>query len=680
MSETGIKTSQRVSRSCVECSRRKIRCDKKSPCNPCVRRNAGNSCRRPIVRVRGQLTVYADSDAGSAEDVQLEDLLRERGALRAQIAELETALALSKPCAHSRTSESTDYSAPSASLEDLVPAFEQFDIGITTNGPREGGEKDLIDSLYEPAADPIYLLLPSKDASVQLVTFSLHRLGWLHCAVDADVFFGEHKDFWQSTQLGTGIERERRPWLVVYLAVLAVGILYSDPEEIPDVTQLPQLGMPLADPVSIAVHTSRLWYEAALKELERYGFAGSPSLPVVQALSVLTLCHSNFGEHQREWLITGFATNMARCLDMHKLGNEVNISRDLCRRPEWSTPSQRELGRRLWWACVIRDWLASWSRPPSISPASFCCYVSTISRQDDYILPRGLMTDSPASHESNTLAPPSPAHYHSIMCRVSYIIYLYIKANTHQTNLKFIKAIEEVETVRRDLPLHLSPSFPANEDDRIWESQHPWIPFQRYLIHYVLDFITLTIARVLIPKDAEDDPINSRHLALQSANRILNYYAAPAPRMYRLVWVVSASTVASAIYVSLDMLANPHDYRGDAKLRIINLLRMAFLELKKHSEVAIHAAKGSAVLEGLLPVLERHDTELPGVPRTIHELLQQLSMAAHSTSNDLSNSAPAMDGFAHHGNYENIDMFDGIGNTLQETFAFEDWDEVFAQM
>jgi hypothetical protein len=356
MSEAAIKTSQRVSRSCVECSRRKIRCDKKSPCAPCVRRNAGNSCRRPIVRVRGQLTVYADSDAGSAEDVQLDDLLRERGALRAQIAELETALALSKPCAHSRTSESTDYSAPSASLEDLIPAFEQFDIAITTNAAREGGEKDLIDRLYEPAADPIYLLLPSKDASIQLITFSLQTLGWLHCAVDADVFFREHEEFWQSTQIGAGIERERRPWLVVYLAVLAVGILYSNPEEIPDANQLPQLGMPLDNPVSIAVHTSRLWYEAALKELERYGFAGLPSLPVVQALSVLTLCHSNFGEHQREWLITGFATNMARCLDMHKLGNEVNISKDLCKRPEWSSPSQRELGRRLWWACVIRDW------------------------------------------------------------------------------------------------------------------------------------------------------------------------------------------------------------------------------------------------------------------------------------------------------------------------------------
>ncbi|KAI4678695.1 uncharacterized protein J4E84_008513 [Alternaria hordeiaustralica] len=258
-------------------------------------------------------------------------------------------------------------------------------------------------------------------------------------------------------------------------------------------------------------------------------------------------------------------------------------------------------------------------------------------------------------------------------------LYIYIKANTHQTNLKFIKAIEEVQTVRRDLPLHLSSNFPANEDDRIWELEYPWIPFQRYQIHFVIDFLLLTIARVLSPEHPDDDP-NFRQLALQSANNLLSYYAKPVPRVYRLVWVISASTVAAAIYVSLDMLANPHDYRGDAKLRIINLLRMAFTELRKHSAVAVHAAKGSAVLEGLLPVLERHDTELPGTSRTIHELLQQLSMADHSNTNDLSNSAPPMDGFAHHGNYENIDMFDGIGSTLNATYGFDDWDEVFAQM
>jgi hypothetical protein len=215
-------------------------------------------------------------------------------------------------------------------------------------------------------------------------------------------------------------------------------------------------------------------------------------------------------------------------------------------------------------------------------------------------LPSSCIVGSPSSSESTNLEPPSPAHYHSIMCRISYIVYVYIKANTHRTRLKFAKAIEEIEIVRRDLPLHLSSSFPATEDDKQWETEHPWIPFQRYLIAYVIDFVLLSIARVLIPTNPEDDSANSRQLALQSASRILNRYATPVPRVYRLVWTVSAATVAAAVYISLDMLANSHDYRGDSRLQTINLLKQASVEFKKHTVVAAHAAKGSVFLDGLL--------------------------------------------------------------------------------
>lgn len=362
MDEQGIKTSQRVSRSCVECGRRKIRCNKKSPCQPCIRRNVAHECRRPIARVRGQLTIYADTnnsdiDVDSTRNPQIDLLLRERDALQAQVAELETALALSKPCAHSDASASADHSRHSTSIEDLIPSLEQFDIGIKSDSNALAiTEKEIANRLYEPATDPIFLLLPSRDASTKLVHFSLQTLGWLHCAVDADDFLNEHDDFWERTQLGVGIDPESRPWLTIYLALLAVGILYFDPGDVPDIAHLPQLGLAISDPVDLAVHTSRIWYEAALKEIEKHGCSGTPSLLVVQALSVLTLCHSNFGEHQREWLFTGFATNMARCLDMHKLGSEIACSADIRRRQEWSTSSQRELGRRLWWACVIRDW------------------------------------------------------------------------------------------------------------------------------------------------------------------------------------------------------------------------------------------------------------------------------------------------------------------------------------
>ena len=235
--------------------------------------------------------------------------------------------------------------------------------------------------------------------------------------------------------------------------------------------------------------------------------------------------------------------------------------------------------------------------------------------------------------------------------------------------------------MQRDLPLHLSPSFPANEDDRQWELEHPWIPFQRYLITYVLDFLLLSIARVLIPKRPEDNPTTFRQLALQCANRILEHYALPVPRVYRLVWTVSAATVAAAIYMALDMLANPHDYRGNARTRIISLLKQASTELGKHSIVAVHAAKGHGVLEGLLPLLEQNDFEFPRVPRTIHDLLQQLSRAQQDVlPTTLPNLAAGLDGLTHVGNYEDINMFDGLGNTMEGNFDLNDWDNVFLQL
>lgn len=644
--DEGIKTSQRVSRSCVECGRRKIKCDKKSPCQPCIRRNVAHECRRPITRVRGQLTVgvvatVSELGENDYDNPHLAELMRERGALHARIAQLETALALSKPCAHSHVSSTIDSTQPSTALEDIVPAFEQFDLGLKHDEnptTTDMSEKDTIDCLYDPSTDPILLLLPSREASDQFVRFTLQTLGWLHCAVDISLFLKEHDVFWDKIQLGVGIDRGDRPWLAVYLALLAVGILYCSTEDLPTVAHLPQLGQPSDDLVQVTVHTSRLWYEASLKEIERHGFSGTASLPVVQALAILTLCHSNFGEHQREWLFTGFATNMARCLDMHKLGSETACSKELCSRHEWSTPAQRELGRRLWWTCVIRDWsvtghitnlyrwltqpvrLGVWSRPPSISPASFCCQLETQVRLD------------------SNVATPTPFHYHSIMSRLAYIFYIYIKANTHHTRPKFAKAIEEIRAVKESLPLYMSPMFPATIDDEDWERENPWVPFQRYLITHVLEFMQLSIARILATKELGDDAGKYRALAVESAKAILYSYSTLVPRFYRLVWTVSASAAASAIYVSLDMIAYPHEYQGETKNNMIELLRQTSQEMKNHAAVAMHAAKGSMIIESVLPFLRQEHTTISSPPQSLPDILRQLSASTQSPGYSLSTS------------------------------------------
>jgi hypothetical protein len=218
------------------------------------------------------------------------------------------------------------------------------------------------------------------------------------------------------------------------------------------------------------------------------------------------------------------------------------------------------------------------------------------------------------------------------MSRLAYIFYMYIKANMHQTPPKLLKAIEEIQKVRRNLPLHLSQHFPANDDDREWEQQHEWVTFQRYLMTIVLDFLELGIARVIVSRDTEDDPERSRKLAIACANRILHNYSLQVPRPYRLVWTVSAAVVAAAVYISLDMLANPHDYRDNVKAQTTELLSHAAAELKRHSEVAMHAAKGCTMIENLLLLVSQDPPAVPRTPCTVHDLVKELSSSHQDVS------------------------------------------------
>jgi hypothetical protein len=261
------------------------------------------------------------------------------------------------------------------------------------------------------------------------------------------------------------------------------------------------------------------------------------------------------------------------------------------------------------------------------------------------------------------------------MCRLAYIFYIYIKANTHQTPPKLTKAIEEIQNARKDLPLHLSQHFPVTDEDREWELLHPWVPFQRYLLTHVLDFLELGIARVLVSRKTEDQSAEYRKLAVSSANRILRNYTIRVPRVYRLVWTVSAATVAASVYISLDMLANPHDYREDHKVETVDLLTHASMELKKHADVAIHAAKGSAIIERLLPLVSQEQTMVSHPPRTVHDLVQQLSASDRNTELNYSALTPPDMSAAYIGTYEHNEPFGQFEGRFDEAFGINEWDE-----
>ncbi|KIW05080.1 uncharacterized protein PV09_04228 [Verruconis gallopava] len=532
---------------------------------------------------------------GSLDDDTLSALLKERSALRSQIAQLEVALALSKPSASHEARTVEDSSQPE--FEELVPALEQFDLD-----PKfDSNANPVLQQLWTPGNDPLYMLLPTRSASRTLVEFALTTFGWLHCAVRADCFLEQHENFWNHLEAGHTVEEEQRPWLSLWLSLLSVGLMYISADDIPDQTDLPRdiISEP-ADKIAYAVDVSRMWYESALQELHRSSFLRKPTIESIQTILVLTLCNSNNGEHQQEWVLLGACINMARSLDMHRLGSEQSFSNDLSTRPVWATPANRELGRRMWWNLVICDWLGPWSRPPSISPASFCCSISGNGRFDHEVLP--------SSSSGGTSSSPSPVQYLTVMARLAYIFYIYFKANATRTAMKTTKALDEIDAVRRSLPLHLSPHFPANSDDFEWEKQHPWVTFQRYQISVVIDFMVLATARSLAIARHIEDKQKYRTIATAAARRLLLSFTGTAPRFFKLLWSSSASAVAAGIFLTLDYLISQsmNEPKSAQYLNeLLALIQSAISIMRQNSVVTVHAENGVTILLELCNICQQ---------------------------------------------------------------------------
>ena len=286
----------------------------------------------------------------------------------------------------------------------------------------------------------------------------------------------------------------------------------------------------------------------------------------------------------------------------------------------------------MWATIIICDWLGSWSRPTSISPASFCCQISGQELLDFEVLPT---LTTPVDDTSV-----SPVQYLATMRKLAYVFYVYIKSNSHHNATKFEKAMEEINTIRRSLPLHLTHAFPANEDDEAWESMHPWIPFQRYLIATIIEFMQLSIARILAIAGNANEHARYKTLARTSASKILqSYVRVDIPRVYRLLWIVSASTVAAGVYTALDQLMEVQStdtYIGGN----LELIRQASSLLQQNAAVAIHGVKGSSVLNRLLLLLQKQPAgvsvpfeSLTGLLASLdHEELRQ-SRSAHQDNN-----------------------------------------------
>lgn len=257
--------------------------------------------------------------------------------------------------------------------------------------------------------------------------------------------------------------------------------------------------------------------------------------------------------------------------------------------------------------------LSPWSRPPSISPSSFCCTLSSHSPYDNDVIPSRLSASSSGQI-------PSPVQYLGVMGQLSYIFYIYLKANAARTIMKSTKALEEIEAVKKGLQLHLSSQFPANADDARWEASLPWIATQRNQLAMVFDFMILAISRSLAFAGQLEDRSKYRTMAVNAARQLLWRFNTKLARFQKLLWSSSASAVAAGIFLALDYILSQDspDARSTEYLHeLLPLVHRTMDALEQNAQVTIHAEKGVGILRQLYTACQQWPHGSGGLsPRT----------------------------------------------------------------
>ncbi|KAL2890431.1 hypothetical protein HOO65_020973 [Ceratocystis lukuohia] len=324
-SSTGHNTrvSQRASRSCTECKRRKIRCDKTVPCSQCIRAKAPAKCRIEMVELT---TKYTKSRQ------EIEFLHRLKTSLTA------TSLAEANDLISSRLTLLETGQEPvkprkpvprgsSDHFHDVLndqQTDETFDIAKTLMRLGRGypNPADVLDQTVPDSEFSLAVIESAPDVGIarKLVIYYLEHLSWHHPVLHHGEFLSQCESFWATGDMITP------QWACVYFAVLSASA-YNLPESLCDATYTRQ----------ILRQRSEFWYQQMFNTLFCTDY---------------TLNHS--GQAVRQMVLLSSSLRIAQCLGYAaQTPSRPIASGELF---DLSAKITEEVQRRIWWQILVQDY------------------------------------------------------------------------------------------------------------------------------------------------------------------------------------------------------------------------------------------------------------------------------------------------------------------------------------
>ncbi|GAM39697.1 hypothetical protein TCE0_034r11453 [Talaromyces pinophilus] len=479
-----VRKSQRAPTACARCAQRKVKCDKKIPCKPCLARGLESTCVREVVCVRGRYTSPRPAP-GSSAPLTYDQLIEENSRLKT---ELEN---------YKRSSYQPLQQQQQQQDESLIQILEsQVHLPATTT-PRQRKVWHRSD-----------IVMPSRECSDALLEHGFVWTSWIHFGIHIQTFRREHEMNWSNRDQQQLLEGSEPLWLAIYFGFIAMSLMFMNEQEalVAD--------LPSADPGQL-IHN---WYDATIFFMHEADFLRIHDIRAVQAIAILLGLAKNVGDFNLQPVLQATGLRIGHCLGIDRAA-PTSLSAD---------PILQEVSHRVWWTMVICEWLQRPDSAPLIHETDFDVPLPLNLTDEELLDP--YLREHPDEVEDH----PRPVQYHHTMIGLAQVRYRFkmeltrLRQDHRDDNEQYSKRLEELVS-RSDealanlivqLPNHLSSENLEDED-----GDETCVIWQRISLSLSFLFYRMAVNRELQDRWVESSSsftARSQAICLASAHAIVS--------------------------------------------------------------------------------------------------------------------------------------------------------------
>ncbi|KAL4954374.1 hypothetical protein BDW69DRAFT_183593 [Aspergillus filifer] len=551
---------------CVECTRRKIRCDKVLPCRNCT--GKGITCSR--------------SDKTKHDSV-IELLQARVQQLEATVQELrqeQIAPALEQKLESDRNQNRDQVPDPSSDIGDAATILEFLAWGrrknldycdflqspgdVTAGGESENGHYET-SGLDGGSAEYLQSLLPHRAFLQRLVAFHCERVLWYHNSFDADRLQQEVDSFFRVTNGQIGHHSIDYQWLALLFAVLC-GALACAPR---------QLGQTWYLTGSEQTSLAQRWLKAVSKCLHRGDYMTCHSGYSLQAVATLTMSAHLLGFSNNLSVLIASAARIGQCMGLHQAVTPTGAWRQLC----------------------IQDWFS-------------------IPFFESYIVNRPGRADLDADETKHDI--PNRAAYSHFFYKVAAVLSSSHDAMQNASTLytRYEQVLEHDRWLRTLATGHLPLFLQNGPIDPAWPVYVPWA--RRCLAISLSHKVIMIHRKFLAPSFRNPLFVRTRRTCVAAARTIIKEQKEARKDGGPVLWIQQAFGVTASIILCLDVFHRP---RNDGEATYHRQLINDGLEMLADGPSNMIAARGVHLLKALLAREPQPSSEpdLAGIVRGVCE-------------------------------------------------------------